>query len=159
MRKGRIPTWIALMLAAVGLLLVIPGLWIFVSVTATPLYPNPESVPTVMHSVPLPKWAGVVEKTRQMVRASVAEQNLPGLSVAIGVDGEVVWAEGLGFADLKNSVPVTPDHGSPRPQDRVPWNLRAGDWSGYMCARPSPMDCGGGHPHLRPPTIRALSVQ
>lgn len=39
----RIPTWLVLMLAAVGLLLVIPGLWVFVSVTATPLYPNPEA--------------------------------------------------------------------------------------------------------------------
>ena len=41
---------------------------------------------------------------------SVAEQNLPGLSVAVGIDGDIVWAEGFGFADLKTSVPVTPDH-------------------------------------------------
>jgi serine beta-lactamase-like protein LACTB len=106
----RIPTWLVLMLAAVGLLLVIPGLWVFVSVTATPLYPNPEAVPSVAKSVPSPEWAGVVEKTRQIVRASVAEQNLPGLSVAIGVDGDIVWAEGFGFADLKTSLPVTPHH-------------------------------------------------
>jgi serine beta-lactamase-like protein LACTB, mitochondrial len=110
MRKGRIPTWLVLMLAAVGLLLVIPGLWVFVSVTATPLHPNPESVPTVMRSAPLPKWVGAVEQGRQIVRASVAEQNLPGLSVAVGIDGDIVWAEGFGFADLKSSVPVTPDH-------------------------------------------------
>ena len=100
-----------LMLAAAGLLLVaIPGLWVFVSLTATPLHPNPESVPTVMHSGPLPKWAGAVKQGRQIVRASVAEQNLPGLSVAIGIDGDIVWAEGFGFADLKTSAPVTPDH-------------------------------------------------
>src|SRR6185369_8612384 len=65
MRKGRIPGWLVLTLAAVGLLLVIPGLWVFVSLTATPLYPNPEGVPTVMHSSPLPKWAGAVEQARQ----------------------------------------------------------------------------------------------
>jgi serine beta-lactamase-like protein LACTB, mitochondrial len=110
MRKGRIPTWLMLMLAALGLLLVIPGLWVYVSVTATPLHPNPENVPTVMHSAPLPKWAGAVEQGRQIVRASVAEQNLPGLSVAVGIDGDIVWAEGFGFADLKTSVPVTPNH-------------------------------------------------
>jgi serine beta-lactamase-like protein LACTB, mitochondrial len=106
----RIPTWLVLMLVAVGLLLLIPGLWVFVSLTATPLYPNPEAVPSVAKSTPSPKWAGVVEKTRQIVRASVAEQNLPGLSVAIGIDGDIVWAEGFGFADLKGSAPVTPDH-------------------------------------------------
>jgi CubicO group peptidase (beta-lactamase class C family) len=63
-----------------------------------------------MHSAPLPKWAGAVEQGRQIVRATVAEQNLPGLSVAAGIDGDVVWAEGFGFADLKTSVPVTPNH-------------------------------------------------
>jgi len=31
----------------------------------------------------------------------------PGLSVAVAVDGEVVWAEGFGFADLEQCVPVT----------------------------------------------------
>jgi len=32
----------------------------------------------------------------------------PGLSVAVGLDGEVVWAEGFGYADLENRVPVWP---------------------------------------------------
>jgi len=60
MRKRRIPTWLMLMLAAVGLLLVIPGLWVFVSVTARPLHPNPKNVPTVA------------------VLAHLTEENLPG---------------------------------------------------------------------------------
>jgi CubicO group peptidase (beta-lactamase class C family) len=98
------------MLGALGLLLVIPGLWIYVSLTARPVHPNPQDVPAVMHSAPLPKWAGAAERGRRIVRASIAGQNLPGLSVAVGIDGEVVWAEGFGFADLKASVPVTPNH-------------------------------------------------
>ena len=110
MRKGRIPTWVMLMLAVVGLLLVIPALWLYVSLTATPLHPNPENVPTVARSAPSPKSAAAVEKARQIVRASVAEQNLPGLSVAVGIGGDIVWAEGFGFADLKTSAFVTPDH-------------------------------------------------
>ena len=62
------------------------------------------------HSAPSPKWAGAVEQARQIVRASLTEQNLPGLSVAVGIGGDIVWAEGFGFADLKTSVPVTPNH-------------------------------------------------
>jgi serine beta-lactamase-like protein LACTB, mitochondrial len=45
---------------------------------------------------------------RKMVADLVAQQNIPGLSVAVAVDGEVVWSEGFGFADLENRVDVRP---------------------------------------------------
>lgn len=35
-------------------------------------------------------------------------QNLPGLSVAVGAGGEIVWAEGFGWPDLERRVPVAP---------------------------------------------------
>jgi serine beta-lactamase-like protein LACTB len=110
MSSRQIPTWLPLMLVPVGLLLLIPALWVFVSLTAPPVHPNPDSVPTVMQPAPASKWTGAVEQGRRIVRASVAEQNLPGLSVAIGIEGGMVWAEGFGFADLKSSVPVAPNH-------------------------------------------------
>ena len=51
-----------------------------------------------------------MEQGRQIVRASLSKQNLPGLSVAVGTGGYVVWAEGFGFADLEKRVPVGPNH-------------------------------------------------
>ena len=48
-------------------------------------------------------------EARQIVRAALTEQNLPGLSVAVGVGGDIVWAEGFGWADLENQVQVAPD--------------------------------------------------
>jgi CubicO group peptidase (beta-lactamase class C family) len=111
MSKSRAEPWPALILVAVGLLLVaILGLWVYMSATATPLHPNPQDVPSATHSAPLPKWADAVEQGRQIVRASLTEQNLPGLSVAAGIGGDIVWVEGFGFADLENRVPVTPNH-------------------------------------------------
>ena len=46
-----------------------------------------------------------------IMRAGLTQQNLPGLSVAVGVDGDIVWAEGFGWANLENQVPVAPDTG------------------------------------------------
>ncbi len=110
MSKSRIETWAALIVGAVGLLLTaILGLWVYASATATPLHPNLQDVPSVTQSAPLPKWADAVEQGRQTVRAGLVEQNLPGLSVAVGVGGDIVWAEGFGWADLENRVPVSPD--------------------------------------------------
>ena len=48
-------------------------------------------------------------EARQIVRATLAEQNWPGLSVAVGAGGEIVWAEGFGWANLENRVKVEPD--------------------------------------------------
>ena len=60
------------------------------------------------HSAPVPKWADAVEQGRQIVRAGLIEQNLPGLSVAVGAGSEIVWAEGFGWADLEKRAPVAP---------------------------------------------------
>jgi CubicO group peptidase (beta-lactamase class C family) len=103
-------TWAALIVLAVGLIPVaILGLWGYMSATATPLHPNPTDVPSVTHSAPLPRWTDAVEQGRQIVRAGLNEQNLPGLSVAVGVGGDIAWAEGFGWSDLENRVPVAPD--------------------------------------------------
>ena len=108
--KIRAQTWLALIVGAVGLLFAaILGIWTFASATATPLHPNPQEVPSVTRAAPLPKWADAVEQGRQIVRAGLIEQNLPGLSVALGVGNDIVWAEGFGWADLENRVPVAPE--------------------------------------------------
>ncbi len=106
----RTETWLALIILAVGLVpIAILGLWGLMSATATPLHPNPQDVPSVMHSAQLPKWADAVGRGQQIVRAGLTEQNLPGLSVAVGAGGEIVWAEGFGWADLEDRVKVAPD--------------------------------------------------
>ena len=110
MSKSRAETWLALIVLAVGLLLAaILGLWGYMSATAMPLHPNPQDVPSVTHSAPVPEWADAVERGRQIARAGLIEQNLPGLSVAVGAGGDIVWAEGFGSADLENQVKVAPD--------------------------------------------------
>jgi len=43
-----------------------------------------------------------------MVRAAIVEQNLPGVSIAVGTDAGIVWAEGFGWRDVVTRTPVTP---------------------------------------------------
>ncbi|MBA2260512.1 MAG: serine hydrolase, partial [Acidobacteria bacterium] len=87
----------------------VAGMFVYMGATSKPLHPNPQDVPSVMHVAPPQNWTGAVEQARQIVRASAAGQNLPGVSVAVGVGGEIVWTEGFGWAHLANRVPVTPD--------------------------------------------------
>src|SRR4051812_37531633 len=111
MSKSRRGTWVALILFPIGLVVLgVPSLWVYMTVTARPLHPNPEKAPSVTHSAPFPKWSRAVEQARQTARTDLAEKNLPGLSVAVGIGGDIVWAEGFGFADLEQRVPVAPNH-------------------------------------------------
>jgi serine beta-lactamase-like protein LACTB len=110
-RWNRTETWVTLIVLGIGaLLMAIAGLWVYVSATATPLHPDAMSVPSVSNADPSTTWAGAVERGRQIMRAGLSEQNLPAVSVAVGVGGDIVWAEGFGFADIENKTPVTPAH-------------------------------------------------
>jgi CubicO group peptidase (beta-lactamase class C family) len=62
-----------------------------------------------MRSTPAQQWSSAVDQGRQAVRAALTEQNLPGLSVAVGTGDDIVWAEGFGWADLEQGMKVTPD--------------------------------------------------
>jgi CubicO group peptidase (beta-lactamase class C family) len=76
--------------------------------TAKPLHPDAENAPSAVQSEPSPQWAASVNRARRIVRAVLSEQNLPGLSIAVGVGGEIVWTEGFGWADVDTRAPVTP---------------------------------------------------
>src|SRR5581483_767195 len=111
MSKSRMPAWFSLVLLGVGLLaLGIPGLFVYMRVTAVKVYPNPQAIPSVIDSRPPAKWAEAAEQAREIVRTSISQNNLAGLSIAVGIDGEIVWTEAFGFADIENRSLVTPSH-------------------------------------------------
>src|SRR5436190_20503784 len=95
-------TWVTVIVLGIGLLIAAGlGLFGYIAFTSTPLHPNAQAVPSLARSVVAPKWNGAVDQARQIVRDNVAGQNLPGLSVAVGMGGDIVWAEGFGWADLE----------------------------------------------------------
>ena len=53
-------------------------------------------------------YRDAVGKSRDIIAATMATQKIPGLSIAVAVDGKIVWSEGFGFADLENNLKVTP---------------------------------------------------
>jgi CubicO group peptidase (beta-lactamase class C family) len=110
MLKSRAETLMALVVTGIGLIITaILGLWGYMSATSAPLHPSAAEAPSVAQSSPQPQWISAVEKARTIARAALTEQNLPGLSIAVGGGGDIVWAEGFGWANLETRVPVAPD--------------------------------------------------
>jgi CubicO group peptidase (beta-lactamase class C family) len=94
----------------IGVLLAwILGSWGFMSATARRLHPDPDRAPSALKSLPGSAWADAVERGRRVMRTGLTEQNVPGLSVAVGVGGELVWAEGFGWANFEDQMTMTPD--------------------------------------------------
>ena len=108
MAKKRTENWLLLIIPVLGLVpVVLIGLWGYLNFTATILHPNPDEVPSQAETAPT-EWASAIGHAQQIVRARLTEENLPGLSVAVGIGGDIVWAEGFGWADLENREPITP---------------------------------------------------
>lgn len=77
-------------------------------VVTTPLFQQSQEVPSIIDSAPSPQYTAAVERARELVRAAMFSQNLPGVSVAVGAGATVVWAEGFGWRDVVTRAPVMP---------------------------------------------------
>jgi len=49
-----------------------------------------------------------IEKARAYVQNLHQKLGVPGISIAVGIDDKLVWAEGFGVVNLETKIPVTP---------------------------------------------------
>jgi CubicO group peptidase (beta-lactamase class C family) len=76
-------------------------------VSTMTVHTDPAAVPSTP-GVHVDRHSAAIEESRRLAHALLLEQNLPGLSVAVAREGEIVWSEGFGWADLEDRMPVTP---------------------------------------------------
>lgn len=67
-----------------------------------------QKLPAVAEAGGALEYQRAAQQTRALATELMEQNGLPGLSVAVGVRGRVVYSAGFGFADLENRVPVTP---------------------------------------------------
>lgn len=88
--------------ALLGLLLAVAWL------AASPLLDSPQAAPAPAQTITAaPEYAAAIAEARK-VAMEVHGRGIPGLAVAVGVNGRIVWTEGFGYADVENRVPVWP---------------------------------------------------
>jgi CubicO group peptidase (beta-lactamase class C family) len=66
------------------------------------------ALPTAEAPAPQAPYKTAVEQSRVLLDTLMEREHIPGLTAAVLVDGEIVWAEGFGYADLERRAPVTP---------------------------------------------------
>jgi len=55
------------------------------------------------------EYARRAERARASVVAMLGERDIPGMAVAVGGAGRIVWSEGVGYADRERGVPACAD--------------------------------------------------
>lgn len=90
-----------------------PALVLAALAVSAPLAPSAGVAAQAVVQPAIAPGAGVyveaIEAARRVVHARMDETAIPGLSVAVWAGGEIRWAEGFGFADLEQRVPVDVD--------------------------------------------------
>jgi len=52
------------------------------------------------------KYSEAIFEAHRIIDSLQQAQNIPGLDIAISIDGEIVWSEGFGFSNLEHYVPI-----------------------------------------------------
>ncbi len=60
-----------------------------------------------VHAQTTQRYAQAIAASREAVRAMMQSSKAPGVSVAVALNGEIVWSEAFGFADLEKKVRAT----------------------------------------------------
>lgn len=84
------------------------GLTVFLLLTACAEESPLMDVPAQREEAPVAAFSAAADSARTLVRDWVREGHVPGVSVAVGRGGELVWAEAFGWADLSSEVLATP---------------------------------------------------
>ena len=75
-----------------------------VGLSARPLHAQS---PVAYAEAPAPTRLGpAIDYARLIIGAMMEESGTPGVSVAVGIDGAIVWSQGFGYADVENKTPV-----------------------------------------------------
>jgi CubicO group peptidase (beta-lactamase class C family) len=103
--RWRAEAAVAVLLAVAGLAIGGAVIW---SLTRRPVHQDAASVPSTADTPAAGRYTGAVEHGRRLARDLAARENIPGLSVAVAVAGEIAWAEGFGWADVESRTQVAP---------------------------------------------------
>jgi CubicO group peptidase (beta-lactamase class C family) len=103
--RWRLPAALAVLLFLAALAV---GVMVIGSLSTVIVHKDAASVPSKAAAAPAARYVEPTGRAQRLARTLVADNNIPGLSVAVAVDGEIAWAEGFGWADVDSHTPVTP---------------------------------------------------
>jgi CubicO group peptidase (beta-lactamase class C family) len=98
--------------AAIAILLLVAAVVVWSAlvwlVKTAPIHATPAAIESTPAIARTDRYGKAIEDSRRLARALLFEDNLPGVSLAVSVGGEIVWAEAFGWSDVESRTPLTP---------------------------------------------------
>jgi CubicO group peptidase (beta-lactamase class C family) len=98
---------LAAFIAGAAVIVVVVAALLYFGSTVTPVHTTAEAIPSTPAGTDAERYVAAVNEGRQLARAVLVAENVPGLSVAVALDGAIVWTEGFGYAAPDRTL-VTP---------------------------------------------------
>src|SRR5437660_1023112 len=86
-----------------------PRLAVLLALLAAPSFVSAQAPQACVSHVavqPPERHRAAVERARAIICTELLP-HIPGVQVAVAVEGKIVWSEGFGYADLERNVPVS----------------------------------------------------
>ncbi|HKF51321.1 MAG TPA: serine hydrolase [Candidatus Acidoferrales bacterium] len=83
---------------SIALLLVLGGVFV---------YSAPRKAETVQNVAPQSEYARVADALTRFIKNEMQDKQLPGFSIALVDNQQIVWAQGFGYADPDKKIPAT----------------------------------------------------
>lgn len=99
---SRVKRWSAIAVIAIVVLLLVALIW---GLRRTGKLPDSGSV-AAFPSITIANYASEIEQARGVLLPLAGK--FPGLAVSVGVGRDIVWSEGIGYADIVEETPVSP---------------------------------------------------
>ena len=80
------------------------GVAFYLDATESRAHSDPAAVLSTVGVEPDERYAGAVDDARSRARLLLVQENLPSVSVAVARDGDIVWSEAFGVANVGDSL-------------------------------------------------------
>lgn len=54
----------------------------------------------------VPDYSNAIADSKRLLDSLITDGKVPGIDAAVAIDGEIVWSEAFGYADLEHQIPV-----------------------------------------------------
>ena len=81
---------------------------VFCGFLVNPFKPLPDArLQLVSKTITSDAYSHPIQQASEYLQKAAENLSVPSISISVGIDGEIIWSEAIGFSDIVNNIPAT----------------------------------------------------